>query len=293
MTPLIEYSNNLLVKMEIFNASGNHKVRAARQIISSGIERGEIVPNETTVIEKTGGNFGFGLISACQEFNVDLHLAVSLGFSKIKRQCLENLGATLIGKDLLAGGKTPKEVVEYPIENQESMERKYFFTDQFNNIDSLNGHINTTGPEIANQLKKITDRKDIYFVSCAGTGASLMGINEALSREGYSVEVCLVEPDGCNSKDNTFTDHRFEGMSVGVVPPFIKWEVIKDHTFVNQQRMLDAKKKFFLEYGQFLGNTSSACFHVASEALKREPDRPTLMIAYDHGLWYPEMVSKN
>ena len=127
ITPLIEYDNNLLVKMEIFNASGSHKVRAARQIISSGIKRGEIIPHETTVIEKTGGNFGFGLISACQEFSVDLHLAVGLGFSKIKRQCLENLGATLIGKDLLANGKTPKEVVEYHLQHQESMGRKYFF----------------------------------------------------------------------------------------------------------------------------------------------------------------------
>jgi len=291
ITPLIKYDSNLLVKMEFVNASGSHKVRAARQIISSGIERGEIIPNETTIIEKTGGNFGFGLISVCQKFNMDLHLAVGLGFSKIKRQCLESLGATLIGKDVLANGKTPKEVVDYHIKNQKIMGRKYFFTDQFNNIDGLKGHINSTGPEIANQLKKITHQKNIYFVSCAGTGASLMGIYEALSNEGYSVDVCLVEPDGCNSKVGTFTEHRFEGMSVGVVPSFLKWEVIKDHFFVNQQQMLDAQKKFFLEHGQFLGNTSSACFHVACEALKKEPNRPTLMIAYDHGLWYPEMVS--
>ena len=191
ITPLIKLSNGLLVKMEMFNTSGSHKVRAAREIIAASIERGDIIPNETTIIEKTGGNFGFGLIVACQEFNVDLHLAVGLGFSKIKRQCLENLGAELIGKDLLSEGKTPREVVEYYIENQSSIGRKYFYTDQFNNTDGLNGHIKTTGPEIADQLKEITDKKDVYFVSCAGTGASLMGIHEALSKRGYFVDVCF------------------------------------------------------------------------------------------------------
>ncbi|ODS23195.1 hypothetical protein AB835_10155 [Candidatus Endobugula sertula] len=67
-------------------------------------------------------------------------------------------------------------MVEYYIEHSSKLGRKYFYTDKFNNIDGLNGHVNSTGSEIAKQLKQITDNKELYFVSCAGTGASLMGI---------------------------------------------------------------------------------------------------------------------
>jgi cysteine synthase len=57
----------LLVKFELENPGGSHKVRAARYIVRKGVEAGAIIPGRTTVIEKTGGNFGLGLLLACAE----------------------------------------------------------------------------------------------------------------------------------------------------------------------------------------------------------------------------------
>jgi cysteine synthase len=48
-------------------------------------------PGVTTVIEKTGGSFGFGLLAACHKYQVAVELAVGLGFSQTKRDLLECL----------------------------------------------------------------------------------------------------------------------------------------------------------------------------------------------------------
>ena len=72
ITPIIKITDNIFAKFEAFNESGSHKVRAATFIIKNAIKQGKIIPGKTTVIEKTGGNFGFGLIYACNEFNVDV-----------------------------------------------------------------------------------------------------------------------------------------------------------------------------------------------------------------------------
>ena len=126
ITPIIKITDNILAKCEAFNVSGSHKVRAAHFIISSAIKQGKIIPEKTTVIEKTGGNFGFGLIYACNEFNLDVELAIGLSFSKKKRLYLEALGAKLIGKKMLEEGKTPKEVVEYHLQNSDKLKKKLF-----------------------------------------------------------------------------------------------------------------------------------------------------------------------
>ena len=57
----------------------------------------------------------------------------------------------------------------------------------------------------------------VSFVSCAGTGAHLTGIARALRRAGYAVDVTLVEPEGCDSRNGVFVSHRFEALACGAV----------------------------------------------------------------------------
>ena len=137
----------------------------------------------------------------------------------------------------------------------------------------------------------LTNAKDLYFVSCAGTGASLMGIRQSLIESGFSVKICLVEPYGCDSKNKKFKDHKFEGMSVGVSPPFIDWNVINRIIYVNFEDALEEKKYLAKKLGHLVGNTSAACI-LASRIIEQEnPNVPVLTIVYDHGLWYDDLVT--
>lgn len=99
-TKLLQLNNHMLVKMELNNISGSHKFRAAQYIINDAIKKG-LIDNQTTIIEKTGGNFGFGLLAACLKQNIPVELAIGLSFSQRKKQQLKKLGAILIGQDML------------------------------------------------------------------------------------------------------------------------------------------------------------------------------------------------
>lgn len=288
VTPLREVEPGLLVKFDIDNPGASHKVRAARYIVRNGVKQGLIIPGTTTVIEKTGGNFGLGLILACAEIGVSVELAVGLSFSPIKRACLERLGATLIGVDRLHAGETPREIVEWHLTHQAKLGKQYFYTDQFNNAGSVEAHEFETGPEIADQLDaRGDDSRCLQFVVCAGTGAHLTGITRALRRRDFDVAVTLVEPEGCDSRNGVFVNHRLEGMAVGVKPPMLDWDLVDEVRRVDQATMLDEQQRFAKRHGWMVGNTSAACLAVAADmAARRSDGRKVLTIAYDHGLWY-------
>jgi len=292
MTRLIYCPDQIIVKAELDNPGGSHKYRAARHIIEKAIENREIIPGKTTVIEKTGGNFGFGLIVACNQCNVDIDLAVGLSFSQRKRDLLEFFGARLIGKKMLADGLTPKEIVQYHLDQQESLGKEYFYTDQFQNSQGVDAHQKQTGVELVNQLHQQGIKDKIVFVSCAGTGASFTGITLALRNAGFDVCTILVEPAGCDMRANIFSDHRIEGASVGVVAPFLDWNLIDDTKTVSLEELFIAQRWFWKYTGIFIGNSSAATIAVARNVRLNNhfKDVPIVTLAYDSGLWYEDYL---
>ena len=287
LSPLREVKPGLFAKFECNNPGGSHKVRAARFIIEAAVAAGDIVAGQTTVIEKTGGNFGFGLAVACHQLGVPVDLAVGLSFSPIKRRYLELFGARLVGIEMLKAGATPRQVVEWHIENAVALGKQYFYTDQFNNPASVAAHELETGVEIAAQFKAWPETRRITFVSCAGTGASLTGIARALKTAGYEVDVVLVEPDGCDSRAGLFVDHKLEGMAVGVTPPFLDWTLVSSVRRVRFDEVLEQQRTFGQQPGYFVGYTSAACLAVAEPIARDLPKHhKVLTLIYDHGLWY-------
>jgi cysteine synthase len=286
-TSIQEVEPGLLIKFECNNPGGSHKVRAARYIVQTALQTGHIVPGETTVIEKTGGNFGFGLSVACSKIDVPVELAVGLGFSPLKRHCLELFGAKLIGIEMLKAGSTPKEVVEWHLIHADILGKKYFYTDQFTNRGSLNAHEQETGPEIVSQLQAWPDIESIILVACAGTGASLTGIARSLKSAGYATDVVLVEPVGCDSQAGIFVDHCMEGMAVGVRPPLLDWSLVTEIIRIDRAKMIATQNNFAGTHGHYVGNTSAACLSVAREIAGRATTKNKILtLMYDHGLWY-------
>jgi cysteine synthase len=163
MSKLIRTGDRILTKLEMNNPGGSHKYRAAKLIIETALRSGKITPGITTVIEKTGGNFGFGLVAACHKHRIAVELAIGLGFSKTKRDLLECFGARLIGKDMLVSGASPRDVVNYHLEHQNDMGKSYYYTDQFNNPVCVEAHRYQTAAELACQLVKETAGKNYYL----------------------------------------------------------------------------------------------------------------------------------
>lgn len=293
MTRLIRCVDQIFVKAELDNPGCSHKFRAAQYIIEHAIKAGKIIAGKTTIIEKTGGNFGFGLLAASSTYGVDVDLAVGLSFSKRKRDLLEFLGARLIGKEMLVSGMTPKDVVQYHLDHQKLLGKDYFYTDQFQNQMGVEAHRQLTGAELASQLRQEGISDAVIFVGCAGTGASFTGISLALREAGFDVTAILVEPVGCDMRTGQFSEHRIEGASVGVPAPFLDWNLIKDVHVVYPNEVLTTQRWFYFQTGLFVGNSSAATIAIAQKIKSdnRYKNTPVVTIAYDSGLWYDDFMA--
>lgn len=288
MNKVIKVCDRLFTKLEMNNLGSSHKYRAASLIIEDGLNKGGIVPGVTTVIEKTGGNFGFGLIAACHPYGIPVELVVGLGFSQAKRDLLECVGAQLIGKKLLLSGVSTKNVVDLHLKNQIQLGKSYYYTDQFNNRIGIDAHRYQTAPELAAQLIEMGVGNKLLFVGCAGTGASFTGITLGLKEHGFDVSTVLVDPFGCDSKEGIFLDHRLEGMAVGVSPPFLDWSLVDRRSQVEHTQMLAAQEWFYKLTKIYIGYTAAACVSVAQRlvSLPDYADTTCITIAYDAGFWY-------
>lgn len=287
-TTMREISPGLLMKFELENPGGSHKWRAARHIVDCAVQRGDVVLGETTIIEKTGGNFGLGLVLACASYGLPIDLVVGPGFSAKKRGMLESYGATCVGDDMLKDGVSPPEVVDFLIDHQVENGKQYFFTNQHQNNDGTVAHELETGAEIVSQLSKIEGLEKVTFVSCAGTGAHMTGISKALDKAGLLDRAILVDPDGCNSREGVFIEHPLEGISV-MVPPLLDWTLVADRRTVTEQEMREVQLQFAKDAGFLIGNTSAACLKVSQDICReyaQDPTHKVLTIAYDHALWY-------
>ncbi|MBF7144696.1 MULTISPECIES: pyridoxal-phosphate dependent enzyme [Pseudomonas] len=291
MSKLVRVGDRIFTKLEMNNPGGSHKYRAASLIIEAAVLSGEITPGLTTVIEKTGGNFGLGLVAACFKYNVLVELAVGLGCNKNKRELLECFGAKLIGLDMLAAGASPKDVVHHHLKNQAEMGKSYYYTDQFNNHAGVEAHRYHTAAELAHQLTEAGAGKKLLFVGCAGTGASFTGLTLGLKDHGFDVSTVLVDPSGCDSKTGIFLQHRLEGAAVGVCPPFLDWALVDSRSYVERDEMLAAQRWFYMQSGIFVGNTAAACLSAALRlaAVKHNKETSLVTIAYDTGLWYRDL----
>lgn len=294
MKNIVELPEQIFVKPEFQNPGLSHKHRVANLIISRAKASGQIKPGRTTIIEKTGGNFGLGLLFSCKNIGIDVELAVGLSFSHRKRKLLEFLGARLIGQEMLKDGMTPKEVVQYHLNHQKTLGKEYFYTDQFENQLGVEAHRQETGAELAFDLISRSDiGNKLVFISGAGTGASLTGISLALKGHGFEVTTILVEPDGCDMRSGQFQEHRIEGISVGVPAPFLDWRLVSGVEFIRLDEVIATQKWFFLNTGLLVGNSSAANIAVARKlrSSKQFNGIPIITLAYDSGLWYDDFMA--
>lgn len=284
-TPIRSFGN-IVVKMESFNSAGSHKSRAARHMIEKAIADGDIEKNGSRrILEKTGGNLGVGLAFEGGRQGIAIDLVIGLSFSPIKKALCKAFGANLVGLDLLNEGKSPREVIDILREQRGD---EYFFTDQFNNSANVESHLIETGPEYVEQLEVNSkfNRDKIIMVKAAGTGASFTGIAKALRKKWPKTRCELVFPKGCDIFKNTYSEHKIEGIAVGVEPPFLDQSLVDGITSVTDVEAHNGQENFARELGFYPGMSSGANYHAAKLMASKNPDATIVTVAYDSGESY-------
>ncbi|MFW9997726.1 MAG: PLP-dependent cysteine synthase family protein [Candidatus Odinarchaeota archaeon] len=273
----------ILVKLEGENPTGSMKDRMARGMIAAAEKDGRL-RRGSTVIEYTGGSTGASLALICAVKGYRLRIVTSDAFSQDKINHMKALGAdiTIVPS---RGRGTTKELIEEMIETARklSQEPNTYWTDQFNNSDSIAGY-HSLGEEIWEQ----TNGQVNAFVHAVGTAASIKGTSSVLRKYNSNVKIIAVEPvESPVLSGGIKGAHGIEGIGSGFVPPL--WEPgIADATLqISTNEAKEMARLLAKNEGIFAGTSSGANVAAAIKVAKQlGPGNTVVTLIVDSGLKY-------
>ena len=200
-TPLIRLRHasdatgcTILGKAEFMNPGGSVKDRAGLFIIEDAVRRGALKPGGT-IVEGTAGNTGIGLALVANALGYKTVIVIPDTQSQEKKDMLRLQGAELIEIPAVPY-KNPNNYVKVSSRLAERLAGELpngaIWANQFDNLANRDGHRDTTGPEIWDQLEGRIDG----FTCAVGTGGTLAGVALALKARNPAVAIALTDPHG-------------------------------------------------------------------------------------------------
>ena len=184
----------ILGKAEFMNPGGSVKDRAALAIIEDAEAKGLLGPGGM-IVEGTAGNTGIGLTMVGNAKGYQSVIVMPETQSDEKKQVLRVFGADLRLVPAVPY-KNPDNYVRYSErlaqELSSSNNGGVIWANQFYNTANLDGHYNTTGPEIWAH----TDQKVDGFICSVGSGGTLAGVGRYLKEMNPDIKIGLADPEG-------------------------------------------------------------------------------------------------
>ena len=289
-TPLVQLtrivprgSADVFVKLESINPTGSYKDRMALAMIEGAEASGALRPG-MRVVEFTGGSTGSSLGMVCAAKGYPFVVLSSDAFAKEKLLTMSAFGADLrlISSD---GGKvTPALFDRFRAEIAKlAAEPNTFWTDQFHNVDALNGYA-----EIGRELHEQTGGRIDVFCGAVGTGGMLAGVARALREAGSRARIIALEPTESPAMTHGHGGaHRVEGIATGSIPPHMSDRPYDEARAINESDSREMARRLAREEGVLVG-TSSGLNIAAALQIARElgPGKVVVTVAVDSGLKY-------
>ena len=258
-------------KLEAMNPAGSIKDRAALWMVKDAEEKG-LLKEGGTIIEPTSGNTGIGLaaIAAAKGYKAIFVLPDTMSIER--RKLLAAYGAELV---LTEGKKGMQGSVEKAEELQKEIPDS-IIAGQFVNFANALSHIETTGPEIWNDL----DGKVDIPVAGVGTGGTITGTGKFLKGKNQNVQIVAVEPRNSPLLSEGKTGaHNLQGIGANFVPALLERDIIDEIMTVLEEDAYDLARKLAREEGYLAGITSGAALWAAVQLSKRPENRGKNIVA--------------
>ena len=302
-TPLIKLNYpskitgcNIYGKAEFLNPGGSIKDRAAKAIILDAIKDGKL-KDGGTIVEGTAGNTGIGLGLVGNSMGFKTIIVMPETQSQEKKDALNLIGCELKLVPALPysnPGNYIRQSETLANELNKSERNGVLWANQFDNISNMNGHFDTTGPEIWAQLNGKVDG----FTCAVGTGGTLAGVSRYLKEKKEDVKIFLSDPYGSalynyykknelKAEGNSIT----EGIGQGRITENLKNLVVDDAVRINDKEALEMIFKLLKEEGLFLGGSSgiNVCGAIKM-AEKLGPGHNVVTILCDSGQRYQSKI---
>ena len=200
-TPLIELRAaskatgcRILGKAEFMNPGGSVKDRAALYIVQDAIAKGTL-KSGGVIVEGTAGNTGIGLALVANAMGYKTVIVIPETQSQEKKDMLRLQGAELVEVPAVPYAD-PNNYVKLSGRLAERLAKERpegaIWANQFDNVANKEAHVETTGPEIWDELAGEVDG----FICACGTGGTLAGVGIALKARNPKVRIGIADPMG-------------------------------------------------------------------------------------------------
>ena len=176
-------------KCEFANPGASVKDRAALWIVRDAEEKGLLQPGGT-IVEGTAGNTGIGLALVANALGYKTVIVMPETQSREKMDTLRALRAELVLVPA-APFSNPGHFVHTSRRIAEETEGA-IWANQFDNIANRRAHIESTAPEIWEQMEHRIDG----FTCAAGTGGTIAGTGLGLKAFDEDITIALTDPHG-------------------------------------------------------------------------------------------------
>jgi cysteine synthase A len=176
-------------KCEFANPGQSVKDRAALWIIRDAENSGALQPGGT-IVEGTAGNTGIGIALVANALGYKTIIVMPETQSREKMDTLRALGAELVLVPA-APFSNPGHFVHTSRRLAEETPGAVW-ANQFDNIANRKSHIESTAPEIWEQMEGRLDG----FTCAAGTGGTVAGVGLGLKAFDENIQIALTDPHG-------------------------------------------------------------------------------------------------
>ena len=234
---------SIYAKFEHLNPGGSIKDRPVLRMLAEAIIDGTLTPGKT-ILDATSGNAGiaYAMIGAILGYPVELVMPENASEERKKRLIAH--GANLVFTDAQKGYDEALYEVKRRFQKNPD---KYFYCDQYSNLNNPLAHYETTAVELLDQAPFIT-----HFVAGVGTGGTISGIGSRLKETNPDIEIICIDFE--------------EWPGVEGLKPLSDGHIIPetfDKSVVDQMLTIDTLKAYkvssaMAEKGMFAGQSSGA-----------------------------------
>ena len=272
-TPLIRLSHKLYAKLETYNPTGSVKDRMAQFVLKRALARGDLIPG-MTIVAATSGNTGISISAFGAMLGCPVKIIMPCNMSEERKQMMRAYGAEIIE----VGESNFAEAIEKREEILKT-HREFWSPRQFSNLDNIDCHKLTTGPEIASQIPKGEELS--AFIHGAGTGGTIMGVIKYFDVDPiHDPKFVLVAPKESSAA------HGIQGINDG--EDFLLDKSLIDEEFlVSTESAIKRAKRMAREEGLLVGISSGANVYAAEKWIKRnKPEGIVITVLCDRGERY-------
>ncbi len=293
-TPMLEITQidtgpcQLFLKLELMNPGGSVKDRIGISMIEEAEKRGDIKPGDT-LVEATAGNTGLGLALVAAQKGYRLVLVLPDKMSQEKIFNLRAMGAEVV----LTRSDVAKGHPEYyqDLGKRLAEEQGAYFINQFGNPDNPLAHVQTTTPEILEQMEGNLDA----IVLGVGSSGTVSGICQYLNEHAPSVDVILADPVGSilaeYINEGTLSDKSsswlVEGIGEDFIPDIADFSRVTSAYSISDAESFASARELLMKEGLLAGSSSGTLFAAALKYCREQTEsKRVVSFACDTGNKY-------